>query len=168
MNSNSILMIENTADPDILKDGDDYYLVYAIREGEMTFKGFQVFHSTDLTDWGESKVVLDFKDFTWANAMGWAPSMAKFEGKYYIAFCADQQIGLAVSESPWGPFRDIVGKPLLARNSYGHQTIDPCLFAEDGHLYLFWGQGKCQLAELDVTGEVACLKEEPVCISNEF
>lgn len=165
---NNSVLIENTADPDILKDGDDYYLVYAIREGALMFRGFQVFHSTDLTNWSKPKVVLDFKDFPWANAMGWAPSMAKMEDKYYLAFCADQQIGLAVSDSPWGPFRDMVGEPLLVKNSYGHQTIDPCLFSEDGHLYLFWGQGKCQLAELDVSGKTARLKEKPVCISNEF
>lgn len=62
---NNSVLIENTADPDILKDGDDYYLVYAIREGALMFRGFQVFHSTDLTNWSKPKVVLDFKDFPW-------------------------------------------------------------------------------------------------------
>ena len=160
--------IPNNADPDILHDGADYYLVSAIRSGELTFRGFQVYHSTDVTHWSEPRIVLDFKDFPWANAMGWAPSLRKFRDKYYLAFCADQQIGLAVSDSPFGPFRDAVGAPLVKYNEFNNQTIDPCLFVDGDELYLFWGQGKCWLAKLDVDNYPACRAEEPTLISAEF
>lgn len=159
--------IKNTADPDILQDGDTYYLIFACREGELAFRAFQCYQSTDLTNWSEPWVVLNFKDFLWAHKMGWAPTMTKFRDKYYICFCADQQIGIAASDSPRGPFTDILGRPLIPYGTYGIQTIDPCLYVENDHMYLFWGQGKCFLAELDVT-EGAAFKESPICISDEF
>ena len=38
-------------------------------------------------------------------------------GKYYFYFCAEQQIGVAVADSPTGPFKDALGKPLVAKGA---------------------------------------------------
>ena len=66
--------------------------------------------------------------------------------KYYFYYPTDQDhIGVAVSEKPYGPFKDPLGKPLLSRTSKGvvanRDFIDPNVFIDDdGQAYLFAGQ----------------------------
>ena len=65
------------------------------------------------------------------------------DGYYYFAFCADQQIGIAVCDAPMGTYKDILGHPLVAKTDYDFQTIDPCFLKDDdGTVYLAFGQGK--------------------------
>ena len=93
--------------------------------------------------------------------------MVEKDGFYYFAFCADQQIGIAVSQSPMGNFRDILGRPLVAKTDYDFQTIDPCFLKDDdGTVYLAFGQGKCMMSKIELspgsakfTGEMVCLSE---------
>ena len=56
--------IKNTADPDILQDGDTYYLIFACREGELAFRAFQCYQSTDLTNWSEPWVAVSYTHLT--------------------------------------------------------------------------------------------------------
>ena len=160
--------IPMTGDPYILKDGRDYYLVPTCKDPRLKTRVFQCYHSVDLTNWSEPVTILDLEDVSWAKEKAWAPTMAKWKGKYYLAFCAEQQIGIAVSDSPMGKFRDILNRPLIAYNQYGFQTIDPCLYAEGDHIYLFWGEGQCNLVELALSPTTAAFLEEPVCISDHF
>ena len=45
-------------------------------------------------------------------------------------------IGVLVSDSPFGPFTDPLGKPLV---SGGSGDIDPTVFIDDdGQAYLYW------------------------------
>ena len=93
--------------------------------------------------------------------------MVEKDGMYYFAFVADQQIGIAVCDTPMGTYRDILGKPLIDKNDYDFQTIDPCfLKADDGKIYLAFGQGKCLMSEIllspdsaEFTGPMVCLSE---------
>jgi len=49
-----------------------------------------------------------------------------------------EAIGVAVSDSPTGPFKDALGKPLIDRGGWGE--IDPTVFIDDdGQAYLYWG-----------------------------
>ena len=160
--------IPMTGDPYILKDGNDYYMVPTCKDPKLKKQVFQCYHSTDLTNWSDPVTILDLKDVAWASEKAWAPSMAKYGDKYYFCFCADQQIGMAVGDAPMGEFHDVIGKPLITFYQYGFQTIDPCLYVEDGHMYLFWGQGKCFLAELETGDDGIAFKEKPVCISDDF
>ena len=51
-------------------------------------------------------MILDLgPDVSWADKYAWAPAMAKRDGKYYFYFCAEQQIGVAVADSPPVPSR---------------------------------------------------------------
>ncbi|MEK8105199.1 family 43 glycosylhydrolase [Micromonospora sp. M12] len=44
-------------------------------------------------------------------------------------------IGVGVADSPTGPFRDALGRPLV-----GNNEIDPSVFIDDdGQAYLYWG-----------------------------
>jgi hypothetical protein len=89
-----------------------------------------------VTDHGE---VLHVKDVPWANKMMWAPDAASKNERYYLYFPAKGdwgifQIGVAVSNSPSGPF---TAQPEPIKGSY---SIDPCVFKDDNDdHYMYFG-----------------------------
>ncbi|MDX3279837.1 family 43 glycosylhydrolase [Streptomyces scabiei] len=130
------------ADPNIQEFHGRYY-VYPTTDGFEGWGGtrFEVFSSDDLVTWENHGVVLDLEsDVSWADRHAWAPAAGERDGSYYFYFCADQQIGVAVADSPTGPFRDALDRPLVGRDDYAGQMIDPAVFRDDdGTSYLYWG-----------------------------
>ncbi|MFF0160703.1 family 43 glycosylhydrolase [Streptomyces sp. NPDC005263] len=139
------------ADPNIVRFGDTFYL-YPTTDGFEGWSGtqFKAYSSTDLVHWKDHGVILDLgPDVSWADSRAWAPTIAEKDGKYYFYFCADANIGVAVSDSPTGPFKDALGKPLLKAGQYSGQMIDPAVFTDDdGQSYLYWGNGHAYVAPL--------------------
>ena len=84
-------------------------------------------------------VALDVSDVAWAERQMWAPDAARKDGKYYLYFPAKRkdgifQIGVAVGDSPVGPFK---AEPEAIAGSY---TIDPAVFEDsDGQHYMYFG-----------------------------
>lgn len=84
-------------------------------------------------------VALHVKDVQWAERQMWAPDAAHKNGKYYLYFPAKRangifQIGVAISDSPVGPF---IPEPEAIKGSY---TIDPAVFEdENGKHYMYFG-----------------------------
>ena len=84
-------------------------------------------------------VALHIKDVPWAEKQMWAPDAAYKNGKYYLYFPAKRadgifQIGVAVSDSPTGPF---TAQPEAIKNSY---SIDPAVFMDDDNkAYMYFG-----------------------------
>lgn len=84
-------------------------------------------------------VALHVRDVPWAARQMWAPDCAHKDGKYYLYFPAKRpdgifQIGVAVSDSPTGPF---TAQPQPIAGSY---SIDPAVFGDDdGEFYLYFG-----------------------------
>src|SRR5690348_7171890 len=66
---------------------------------------WHVFSTDDMVHWKDHGVIFSLKDITWANQHAWAPDCIERNGKYYCYFPADDQIGVAVSGSPTGPFK---------------------------------------------------------------
>ncbi|MFI1734682.1 family 43 glycosylhydrolase [Streptomyces acidicola] len=133
------------ADPDVTYM-DGRYWIYPTTDGFPGWSGtrFKAFSSKDLVNWTDHGVILDLgPDVSWADRNAWAPAIAERDGKYYFYFCAEQQIGVAVADSPAGPFKDALGKPLVAKGgSLKGQMIDPAVFTDDdGQSYLYWGNG---------------------------
>jgi hypothetical protein len=89
-----------------------------------------------VTDHG---VALDLKDIPWAGRQLWAPDAAFKDGKYFLYFPAKDKsdifrIGVAVSDSPGGPFK---AQPTPIEGSY---SIDPAVFKDtDGKHYMYFG-----------------------------
>lgn len=140
------------ADPNIITFGDTYY-IYATTDGFDGWSGtkFSAWSSKNLVDWKDEGVILDLgPGVSWADKNAWAPTIAERNGKYYFYFCAEAKIGVAVSDSPTGPFVDS-GKPLVARNpSGGGQAIDPAVFIDkSGQPYLYWGNGEAYVVPLN-------------------
>jgi hypothetical protein len=87
----------------------------------------------------DNGLALQVKDVAWAERQMWAPDAACKNGKYYLYFPAKRangifQIGVAISDSPVGPF---IPEPEAIEGSY---TIDPAVFEdEDGKHYMYFG-----------------------------
>ncbi len=120
--------------------------VYPSRDaaGARNWKGmveWPVFSTDDMKTWHDHGIIFSLKDITWADTEAWAPDCIERDGKYYFYFPADSQIGVAVADSPTGPFKDALGHPLVARNEAGIRwMIDPNIFIDDdGQAYLFAG-----------------------------
>ena len=122
------------------------------------------FSSTDLVQWTKHTQILDTAAAKWANRAMWAPSIVEKQGNYYLFFGANDiqndaekgGIGVAVAESPGGPFRDYLGKPLVDKFHNGAQPIDQFVFKDvNGRYFLIYGGwGHCNIARLndDFTG----------------
>lgn len=149
------------ADPEILySNKTNRYYLYPTSDGFMGWSGtyFRTFSSEDLVNWKKEDTILNLKtDVSWANKNAWAPAMAekKIDGdyKYFYYFTAAQKIGVAVSDSPTGPFKDS-GKPLIdfkPDGVQGGQEIDPDVFTDpqSGKSYLYWGNGYMAVVELN-------------------
>lgn len=119
---------------------------------------FNAFSSPDMVHWTKHGQVLDVENIGWAYKAIWAPSVIEANGRYYMFFSANDiqndkevgGIGLAVSDSPGGPFKDVLGKPLIGAFHNGAQPIDPFAFRDsDGHVYLYYGGWKhCNVVKL--------------------
>lgn len=157
---------EKAGDPCVLKYDGEYYMS-ATGGGSRPGREFVCWHSADLQHWSAPQIILDFEDVSWAHEKAWAPAMVESGGYFYLAFCADQQIGIAVCDRPSGTYRDIIGAPLIAKKDYDFQTIDPAFIKdEEGRVYFAFGQGKCMISEIslsphhvELTGEMRCLSD---------
>lgn len=152
------------ADPEGGVFGNTYWIypTYSARYGKQVF--FDAFSSPDLITWTKHPQVLDTTAVRWAKRAMWAPSVIEKEGKYYFFFGAndiqnDQQnggIGVAVADNPAGPFKDLLGKPLVDKFYNGAQPIDQFAFKDkDGKYYLIYGGWRhCNIAQMknDFTG----------------
>jgi len=105
---------------------------------------WHVFASDDLKQWTDHGVAFSLKDISWAKEEAWAPDGIERNGKYYFYFPAGGQIGVAVSDSPTGPFKDALGHPLIKKGEAGiRYMIDPNIFIDDdGQAYLYVGGGR--------------------------
>ena len=155
------------ADPEILySNKTGKYYIYSTTDGFPGWGGYEyyVYSSSDLKEWKNEGVVLDAKSdqISWANGNLWAPAAVEVKQKngsykYYLYFSAcpndngRKQMGVAVSDSPTGPFVDL-GHPLLAKNHPGcnGQLIDVDVFIDpvSKKPYLYWGNSFMAGAEL--------------------
>jgi len=116
---------------------------------------WHVFSTSDMVHWKDHGVIFSLKDITWADKHAWAPDCIERNGKYYFYFPADDQIGVAVSDSPTGPFKDALGKPLIARNEAGIRSIDPNIFIDDdGQAYLYFGNSLGKVAVVKMKSDM--------------
>ncbi|RYE04694.1 MAG: hypothetical protein EOP44_05500, partial [Sphingobacteriaceae bacterium] len=134
------------ADPNLTVFNGKFY-IYPTTDGTEGWQStyFTCWSSDNLVNWKNEGIILDLpKDLSWAKVRAWAPAIAQKNGKYYFYYSADVNIGVAVADKPSGPFKDPLGKPLIAKGSVRGQVIDPMVFTDDdGAAYLYFGQGQC-------------------------
>lgn len=169
------------ADPEILySNKTGKYYIYSTTDGKPGWGGYKyyVYSSADLKEWKNEGVALDAKSdqIAWANGNLWAPAAIEVKQKngsykYYLYFSARpndngrKQMGVAVADSPTGPFVDL-GQPLLAKNHPGcnGQLIDVDVFMDpvSKKPYLYWGNGFMAGAELE--SNMTKIKNETVTV----
>jgi len=114
------------------------------------------FSSTNGVDFTRHQKILDTNAVRWAKKAIWAPAIVAKDGQYYLFFSANDVhegeiggIGVAVSAKPQGPFRDLLGKPLIGTIQHGAQPIDQFVFAYQGQYYMVYGGWQhCNLVKL--------------------
>lgn len=142
---------------------DEYY------EGQDGASGGREFNITewlcystkDMKKWVDHGSVLKPTDFKWAVGEAWASQVVEKNGKFYYFTTVQagepftgKAVGVAVSDSPTGPFVDAIGKPLVhdkmtdngARGWWN--DIDPTVLIEGDEAWLCWGNGTCFMAKL--------------------
>ena len=146
------------ADPEGVLYGNEYWIypTYSYPFHEQTF--MDAFSSPDLVHWTKHERVLSIDNISWLKQALWAPAALKANGKYYMFFGANNiqsneeigGIGVAVSDKPEGPFKDVLGRPLISKIVNGAQPIDQFVFKDDdGQYYMYYGGwGHCNLVKL--------------------
>jgi beta-xylosidase len=154
---NPIIQTKFTADPAPMAYNDTVYLYTSHDEDDATgFKmlNWMLYTTTDMVNWTDHGIIggvsEPYKTFKWADGNNaWAPQCVERKGKFYL-YCpfpwkGQMAIGVAVADSPFGPFVDPLGKPLVT-GSY-----DPTVFVDDdGQAYMYWGgNGPCYYVKLN-------------------
>lgn len=160
------------ADPQIRRYGDTYWVFPTTSTDFDRQTYFDAFSSPDMKTWTKHPQVLTTNDVAWAKGAMWAPDAQEIDGRYYLFFGANNAcpvggrrgdgepqkeaklhcyggIGVAVAERPEGPYRDLIGKPLVDRFWNGAQPIDQYVFEYRGEWYMVYGGwGRCNLVKL--------------------
>lgn len=137
------------------------------------------YSTEDMQTWRSHGTILSPSDFSWGVAEAWAAQCVEVDGKYYFYVTAQagepynaKCIGVAVADSPTGPYRDAIGKPLVTDDMTDNgprgwwNDIDPTVMIDDdGTPWLAWGNGTCFLAKLkknmtELDGEIVTLPME--------
>ena len=146
-----------TSDPAPMVHGDRVYVYTGHDEDNADFfwmQEWRVYSSADMVNWTDHGSPLALESFSWADDRAWASQCIERNGKFYWYICAHSRlsggmaIGVAVADSPTGPFRDAIGKPLYENGSWDH--IDPTVFIdEDGQAWLYWGNPRVYCVKLN-------------------
>ncbi|MEV0214845.1 family 43 glycosylhydrolase [Micromonospora sp. NPDC050695] len=141
---NPIVQHIYTADPAPLVHNGRVYLYTGHDEDGSTYftmKEWRVWSSADMVNWTDHGSPLNISTFSWASANAWAGQVVARNDRFYWYVPVTNRatnsmaIGVAVGDSPTGPFRDAIGRPLV-----GNGEIDPTVFIDDdGQAYLYWG-----------------------------
>ena len=136
------------------------YWIYVTRSATDYKKqtNLDAFSSVDGIRWTKHEGIIRMEDFPYVTQAVWAPTILRKDGKYYLIFASNDihrneepgGIEIAEADRPEGPFRSMLGRPLIDRFIYGAQPIDAHLFGdEDGRIYLYYGGwGHCNIAEM--------------------
>lgn len=165
-----IIQTKYTADPAPMVYNDTVFLYTTHDEDDA--EGFKMqdwllYTSTDMVNWTDHGVVASLKSFDWVKRDNgaWAEQVVERNGKFYM-YCPihGNGIGVLVSDSPYGPFKDPLGKPLVWQKEHW-DDIDPTVFIdEDGQAYMYWGNPNCYYVKLNedmisYSGDIVKLKE---------
>jgi len=158
--SNPVIKHKFTADPAALVEEGKLWL-FAGHDFEGDQKGYKmkdwlVYSTTDLKNWTEYPVSMKVEDFAWAKSkQAYAGHAIKRNGKYYWFISTNSYgIGVGVSDRIEGPYKDLLGKPLLTNkdcfdSNHSWACIDPAIVEDNqGDAYIFWGNRQCYYAKL--------------------
>lgn len=183
---NPIVRDKFTADPaPLVHDGRLYLYVghdefYRGQDSASGGKEFNItewlcYSTPDMKTWTDHGAVLSPADFKWATGEAWASQVVEKDGRFYYFTTVQggepyvgKAIGVAVGDSPTGPFADAIGKPLVSDDMTDNgargwwNDIDPTVLIDGPDAWLCWGNGTCFLAKLkpgmtEIDGDIRVL-----------
>lgn len=153
---NPVVQTNFTTDPAPMVHNDTLYVYTGHDEDGADFfwmQEWRVYSTTDMVNWTDHGSPLAIEDFEWADDRAWAPQCIERDGKFYFYVPLHSKltnamaIGVAVGDTPVGPFRDAIGHPLVD-GSWDY--IDPTVFIDDdGQAYLYWGNPEIYYVKLN-------------------
>ena len=161
---NPIVTEAYTSDPAVLVHDGTVHLYTGHDEAPPDGQTYEMndwlgFSSDDLLTWHSHGPLLAVDSFQWATGGAKAGTVTERDGRFFWYVAVDHStidggaIGVAVADSPTGPFHDALGSALITNDvpfetDFDH-TIDPSVIVHDGQAYLFWGKERCFSARLD-------------------
>jgi len=149
---NPIVQTKFTADPAPMVWNDTVFL-YTSHDDDSAVNflmtDWMLYTTTDMVNWRDRGSPASLKSFKWTGTNGaWAPQTIQRNGKFYMYTPIQLQgIGVLVSNTPYGPFTDPLGKALV---NNGSPAIDPTVFIDsDGQAYLYWGNPDAYYVKLN-------------------
>lgn len=139
------------ADPEVRVYDGVYWVFPTTSIGLDHQSYFDAWSSPDLEEWTKHAFILTTENIRWAKDNFWAPASVRRNGKYYLYFSAnglrtsnaDADIGVAVADSPGGPYQDALGRRLIDTVINNANPMDPDVFVDDddvdGQVYLYYG-----------------------------
>jgi arabinoxylan arabinofuranohydrolase len=162
---NPIVQTTYTADAASLVYNNRFYIYAGRDQASPTGNWFsmhewRIYSSIDMVNWTDHGPKLKVTDFKWSNGDAWASQCVYHKGKFYWYVSTSHKekkgkaIGVAVSDSPTGPFVDAKGSAIITTDMTPNQgdfdDIDPTVFVDDdGQAYMYWGNGKCKYVKLN-------------------
>ena len=144
-NGNPLVPHVSSTDPDVhVWDGEVW--MYCSQDHQKgpgqgnydVMDGYHAFSSKDMINWTDHGEIMHSRDLPWGiDGFMWAPGAARKDGIYFLYYPhRDKEdkwrIGVAIADSPAGPFKD-TGKPME-----GIGGIDPKIFIDDdGQAYIY-------------------------------
>ncbi|PXV95793.1 glycosyl hydrolase family 43 [Lachnotalea glycerini] len=155
-----------TADPATLVYNSVCYLYVGHDQNDAPdnayrMKDWKCYSSTDMVNWKDEGIPLTTSTFQWSGGDANAAQCVYRNGKFYWYVSTHDKthpgvaIGVAVSDSPTGPFKDAIGHALVTNDmttyaSHSWDDLDPTVFIDDdGQAYMYWGNNACYWVKLN-------------------
>lgn len=165
---NPIIQTNYTADPAPLVYKDTLFLYVGVDEGEAPknhylMREYRLFTTTDMVNWEDRGARLRTSEIVWSVGDASAAQVVERNGKFYWYISTlnntpgkgGESVGVLVGDSPYGPFKDVLGKALITNDmttyaKHAWDDLDPSVFVDDdGQAYLFWGNGVLHWVKLN-------------------
>ncbi|MCM1451319.1 MAG: glycoside hydrolase family 43 protein [Clostridium sp.] len=150
-----IVQTNYTADPAPLVHNDTIFLYTSHDEDNaegFLMKNWLLYTSTDMVNWQDRGAVASLDDFKWFDRDNgaWAIQVVERNGKFYM-YCPlhGHGIGVLVSDSPYGPFKDPLGEPLVWQREHWYDIDPTVMIDDDGQAYLYWGNPNLYMVKLN-------------------
>lgn len=150
-----VVQTKYTADPAPMLHNDTIFLYTSHDEDNaegFLMKNWLLYTTTDMKNWQDRGIVAGLENFEWykGDNGAWAIQVVERNGKFYLyAPIHGHGIGVLVADSPYGPFKDPLGKPLVWQKEHW-EDIDPTVFIDDdGQAYMYWGNPNLYMVKLN-------------------
>lgn len=142
---NPIVFDFGMADPHMyVFDGEMY--MFTTRDSSKTAKSFvmpdwHIWTTDDMVEWKLVRTIKPSETWMGESIRCWATETVTKNGKYYFYFSnGNESTGVLVADKPEGPYEDVLGKPMLAKDLTPTKEYDPgVLVDDDGQAYISFG-----------------------------